>query len=796
MKSYFTMHWSYLKFIFRHLFHDRTYFFTATLSLSIGLASFVLIYIFIQDELSFDRFHKNGDRIFRIVKNHENALLGPPVAGHIAAKDYPEIESIIRFTRADGGDISFGEKRFSSTSLYFVDPQAFSAFSFEVTAGQDQNPLEQPNTIVLTEPCAAKYFGEENAIGKTIHYQNQYPLTVTALIRDVSSKTHLPFDALINHSIQDKHWGENVLSDHNSWFWSTSACYVLLNPKADHKVLEGKIKETFGEKINEDRAHEVKLGLQELGKVYLHSKNMAGFHETGDIGYIYIFSGLAILILLIGIINFVNLATARSINRAREVGIRKSVGANRLQLMRQFIMEAYFVVFISTIVAYFLVQTFLPNYNLLIDRSISHGLTQSIRDLGLLLLVVGLIAGSYPAFVLSSFNPIKALKGKIIQHVAGLNIRRTLVIVQFMIGILVMTMAILIYQQMEFISQKNLGLDKDQIVIIDFPQISPIKFETFRNELLNNSGIQGVGGSWIPPFHTPGIKGPAFAEINRELIEIASNPQFVWIDKDFIPTYNINFIAGKNFVLNPNSANREFILNESAVELAGWKEPSEAIGKKFQYRDGTKGTIVGVVADFHFEKLQNPIKPMVLFQEPKRINVMSIKIGDQNVKGTMAFIHDRLKHHFQNETYPVYFLGENYDASYKSVEDMRTIFVIFSALGILTGCLGLFALCSHVMSGKRKEIGIRKVLGAQISRLLLGLNLPFALMVLMALIAVSPFTYMIMNSWMQEFAYHIDISIGPFLLAGSIAIFCALFTVSFATTRTALANPIEALRTE
>ncbi len=790
------MYWSYLKFIFRHLFHDKTYFFTATLSLSIGLASFVLIYIFIQDEMGFDGFHQNKDRIFRVVKNHENALLGPPVADHIVSKNYPEIESIIRFTRADGGDVNYEEKRFSSTSLYFVDPAVFTAFSFEIVEGQARDPLAEPNTIVLTEPCAKKYFGESNAIGRTMHYQKNNPLTVTAVIKDVSSQTHLPFDALINHNIQDLQWGEPVLSDLNSWFWSTTACYVLLNPNVDHGVLESKIKDLYGEKINEDRARQTQLGLQKLDKIYLHSKSMAGFHETGDIRYIYIFSGLAVLILLIGVINFVNLTTARSLNRSREVGIRKSVGANRRQLIRQFIMEAYFVVFVSTILAYFMVQLFLPNYNILIDRTISHSLVESIRDLGILLLVVGLVAGAYPAFVLSSFNPIKALKGKIMQQVAGINLRRTLVVVQFMIGILVMTMAILIYQQMEFISKKKLGFDKDNIIIIDFPKISPEKFESFKLDLLSNSNIHGIGGSWIPPFHTPGIKGPAFAELDNEMTELISNPQFIWIDKDFVPTYGIDILAGQNFVNDPRSANREFILNESAVKLAGWKTPPEAIGKKFHFKEGIKGLVVGVVEDFHFEKLQNAIQPMVLFQEPSKINVMSIKIDPKNEKEVLARLHDKLAEHFNDEMYPVYFLGENYDASYKSVEDMKTIFVLFAALGVLTGCLGLFALCSHIMSYKRKEISIRKVLGAGVSRLLLGLNLPFALMILLALMAASPITYLIMDNWMQEFAYHIDISAGPFLLAGLIAICCALFTISFATVKTALADPVKSLRTE
>ncbi len=787
---------NYIKISYRHLLRDKPYFFTNLAGLSCGITCFILIYIFVYNELSYDDFHLNKDRIYRVVRNQNNSLFGPPFGHSLLKENFPELENVTRFTRANGSELSHEKKRFTDLNLYFADPSAMKSFSFEVISSDRTTPLNEANSLVLTEKAAKKFFGEQYPVGKVMLYQNEHLLKVSAVVKDVSVKTHLPFDALIHHQLQDQLWGKEILADRNAWFWATTTCYLTLRENVQLGNLRKKLDEFCARHVDDNKKHLTHLSLQSLDDIYLHSNGISGFHSLGDIRYVYIFSGLAILILIIAAVNFINLATARSVQRVREVGIRKSLGERRFQLSTQFLVEAYLIVGSSLIISVLLVKILFPYYVNLVGKVLVFDISSHAATLVVLTLVVGFLSGGYPSFILSSFHPVKALKGEVKYQRTGIGVRKALVTSQFLIGMVVVMVAIVIYQQMTYISNKELGFRKDQILVIDFPHISPEKYNLLKHELLVHSNIESIGGSWIPAFHSVGAMGPVKAEIDDELTEIIPNPHFLWVDEDFAETYELTFIEGTDFTRGYSRHGLEFILNESAVKQIGYATPENALDKKFQYTSQRQGVITGIVKDFHFESLRIKIKPLVLFQEPERINVMGIKLNTADISGTLDFIQSKLTEHFPDQLFPISFLDQQFQALYDNVKRMQYLFIIFGVLGAFMQGIGLFTLVSYSLAYQRKEIGIRKVMGASTTHIVSRFNLQYGLPVLVAFISACPLAFLFTSRWLEEFAYHTDVTYVPFLIAGLLAFFIAFGTISMQVFKAAGINPVNSLRHE
>lgn len=774
----------------RYFLKDKTYFISNLLGLCCGITSLLLINIYLQSELQFDDIHVKKDRIYRVTRDQNNAFFGPSFGWQLRQTNFPEVEEVIRLTRANGTDLSYKKSRFSDFELFFADQQVVNVFSFEWLKGHADF---RPNTIILTAEAATRFFGDEDPIGQSMTYQNREPVEVVAVIKDLSHRSHLPFDALINHNVQDKLWGQSTMRDSNTLFWTTSVLYMLMKEHVAIQNFPSKLSKHLAES-GPEKLKGVIMGLQPLGDIYLHSSSISGFQRVGDIKYVYIFSGLALLILVIATFNFINLSTAQSVNRAREVGIRKSMGAHRAHIARQFLVESFLMVLLAVITSFFLVEALLPTYSAFLGRPLSFELLDIWPLLLGLVIATSLLAGGYPSLVLAAYHPIRALKGQIKPGKGGIRLRKVLVTGQFLMGTVVTIAAILIYQQMQFITNKDLGFEKEQLMIVDFPEISPIKFQLVKNEILRHHDISQVGGSWVQAFHSLPKKSPTLVE-HQGRMEIVDDPHFLWADHDFVKAYQLSIIAGKNFTEADPLHETEFLVNESAAQFMGFDESHLAIGSRLQYGDRS-GEIVGVVKDFHFESLHTLIKPTVLFQEPERINVMSIKFNSEDPIGSLKHVRQTLSSHFPDELFPIHFLDENYRNLYGNIERLKALFGIFAALGIFLECLGLFALSSHIVARKRKEIGIRKVLGASLWHIMSGLSAQFGILIAIGFIVACPLTYLFISQWLQDFAYHVPITAGPFLIAGLVAFLSAFLTINLKTLKSARENPVNVIRTE
>lgn len=788
---------NYLKIALRNFLRQKTYAFINMAGLGIGMACCILLLLFVQDELSFDRFHQNADRIYRIVREskyedyidhfaHTPAPLAPALM-----RDFPEVVNAVRFAYRQRQLVTYQNKQFWEERFMLADPSIFEIFTFPLLKGNPKTALQNLYSIVITEDMAKKYFGEEEPIGKRLRvgsYQTK-DYVVTGVLKNIPGNSQLQFDFLASF----QHQKANI-----SWWASNYTTFILL-PNGDSAAdLEGKFPDFIGKYLGEGDKNRIKFHLQPLTEIHLHSKLRSDLPTNRDISHIYIFSGIAFIILLIACINYMNLATARYAGRAKEVGMRKVVGAQRAQLIVQFIGESILLSFIALVLALILVEVFLPTFNQLANKNLQFKYFANLSTLaGLagITLFVGLVAGSYPALFLSASKPISILKSgsQAGEYRTSTFIRKGLVVAQFSFSIIFIFCIMVVYNQLSYIRNKNLGYDKDHIVVmpIYFSEMQS-KYPIFKNEIVQNSSVSGATATAYLP-SKQGYNQNAWWEGLPD-DEFSNMMRWIPADRDFIETLGMEIVAGRTFSLPQGGlveVEDEYILNESAVKHLGWRNP---IGKQFKIIK--KGTVVGVVKDFHFRSLHHEIEPLVLYNFHKIYHYLLVKIQPTEISSTLAFLKQKWQSIAPGQPFQYFFLDEDFDRIYKSETRLSNIFGYIAGVTILIACLGLLGLSSFAAERRTKEIGIRKVLGASVLNIILLLSQDFSKWVIVANIIAGPIAYFSMNKWLQNFAYHTSIGTELFILAGIATLMIAIVTVSYQAIKAALTNPVEALRYE
>ncbi|HYK46731.1 MAG TPA: ABC transporter permease [Parafilimonas sp.] len=798
---------NYLTVTLRNLWKHKIFSAINILGLSIGLACCVLIFLLITHELSYDKFNVNAANIYRLTSVAEgpdgltNLAVTPAPWGPLMKKDYPEIKNYVRILKPDKSLVGVkGEEHFYENDLLFCDSTFFDVFSFQLLRG-DKQALYKPNSVILTKEMANKYFPRDatNVIGKTIElssFGRDLQLEVTGIVNDAPANSHFTFSALV--SMQ-------TLGDLSTlWSFHMFQTYLLLNNGVSTAALESKYPGFVKKYILNNPAADGKqeIHLQPLTDIHLHSQMTGELGENGDITYVYVFTGIALFILLIACFNFTNLSTARSIARAKEVGLRKVIGAQRKQLMWQFLGESVLVAVVALIVAVIIVAAVLPFFNQLAQTNLKVGAGNTLQVAGFLLLLVvfaGILSGIYPAAVLSSFRPVEVLKGKFQRSLQGLSARKFLVTLQFAISIILISGTILIYQQLKFMQEKKLGFEKNDMMIISLPRSADSStLAGFKSSLLKNPAVSSVAAA----SNVPGIFIPV-NQVNTSDNNSANavSMQMLFTDEAFIKTMQMQVIAGRDFSKDLVTDQTEgFIVNEEAVKKLGWKDPQQAIGKRFQWVQPNvvlkSGKIIGVVKNFNITPLKSPVQPLVMHILPQRLQFLYVRFKPQSVQQITTIAGSDFKQFFPTLAFEYSFLDDKLNSMYSSEKRLGEIVGYFSALAILIACLGILGLSIYSIQQRVKEIGIRKILGANVAGITTEISKEFLKPVFVAALVACPVAWYGMHKWLENFAYRITIEWWVFLVAGTIALLIALLTVSTQAIKAATANPVKALRTE
>lgn len=797
---------NYIKVALRNLTRYKVYSFINIFGLALGMAVCMLIYLYVNDELSYDKFHEKSDRIFRVSREFlesdgkTSLHLGhvAPPAAPLLKSDFPGIvENSVRVFAIGHALVDYdGKKLFERIS--FADEDFFEVFTFKMLEGDPSTALAEPNTVVLSREAAQRMFGDESAIGKTIQYENEVDLIVTGVTEDVPANSHFHYDYLISFKVLEDYFGvENMMSNWNNNSYST---YLLLKEGYDPKALEAKLPSFLDKHIGPSNGGPVsgltKLHLWPITDIHLYSNLDSEAEANGKIEHIYIYSIIGLFILLIACINFMNLATARSARRGKEVGLRKVMGAYRLTLIKQFISESFVITLFSLLLAIILVLVFLPFLNSFIEKDLAFDFNiQKITALIVIALLVGIVSGSYPAFFLSSFEPATVLKG-INKPGKPSVLRSTLVVVQFTISIVLIAGLVIVFEQLQYVKSKDLGFKKDNLVVLPSSEKIAEEYESIKARLLNNKNIKSVTVATRIPSGRLLDNGTAKIEIGGELKEINFRLPDVSVDHDFFTTFDIPLVAGRNFNKDFASDSLEaFIINESAVSAIGYSSPDEIIGKEIHYND-RKGKIIGVAKNFHFESLHQPISP-ILFQIVRdRGPSLVVRLEENNKYETLSWLEDQWAYLRPDLPFNYFFIEDSFVEQYTAEEKLGKLIGYFSSIAILIACLGLLGLASFTTEQRTREIGIRKVLGASVSEILMLLIKGFTKLVIIAFVIACPLAYFGMNKWLQNFAYHQDLNWQPFLIAGISALLVAWVTVSFLSIKASIVNPIKSLRSE
>jgi len=795
----FIMLRNYFKITVRIIKKSKVYSFINISGLAVGMACCILILLWVKDELSFDRFHENAEMIYRITDRYysssgglfSSAITAWPLAEALK-NDFPEIVESARLRILTHRLISYQDKKFYENDFVAVDPSFLKMFSFPLVVGDITTALTEPNTILITEETAARYFGTENPMGKVLTYNNHTDFKVTGVLKNVPHNSHVQFDFLVPFESTLRALGWSV-----EWWTDNYTTYVQLAENASIQHISDKVYD-YKKKIYSES--KVKLILQPLTDIHLRSDNaidLYGSTEDKSI-YVYAFSLIALFVLLIACINFMNLSTARSEKRSKEVGLRKVIGASRYHIIAQFYGESLFMTMISFVAAVFLVYLLLPAFNNLSGKMLTFdSMKESVFLLGLfgIMLITGLVSGSYPALVQSSFKPVDSIKGtglKFSSKSGKSLFRRSLVVVQFTLSIMLIVGTLLAYKQIHYMLNKELGYEKESMIYFRKRANVRNQYDAFKSELLRDSNITGVTASSDVPTHTvhatTGISWEGKDPDTRLLIHQFS------VDHDYIKTLNMNIIAGRDFSRKfpVDDSTQSFIVNETAVKAMGLKNP---IGSNFRlWRH--KGQIVGVVEDFHYKSLQKEIEPLVMRIDPSWDSYVFVKFKSEHMQEAIASVQ-RVYNSF-NPDFPLVYtsLDEAVERLYNSEQKTKKIFNSFTFIAIFISCLGLYGLAAYMAQQKTKEIGIRKVLGASIINIMTNLSKEFILLVCMANAIAWPLAYYSMNKWLKNFAYRIDLSVWTFILSGLTALCIALLTVSYQSIKAATANPVDSLRYE
>ncbi|GAB3963965.1 ABC transporter permease [Spirosoma terrae] len=813
---------NYLKIAWRSLLRQKTFAFINIIGLTVGLTCCFLILLFVRHELSYDTGQLKADRIYRLTYLPKFAglktplALTPPPASPLLPSAFSEIEKSARIYQSNATvevkkegqsqPVKYDEERF-----FFADSTLLDIFSFRFKEGNPRTALKDKFTVIITDETAAKYFGNQSPIGKTMLYEGKHPLTVTGVVEKFPDNSHIHIDLLANYetmfATESEYARQNLPQN---WIITHSSTYVLLRPGRSPETVNARFPQFLLTHANKQFAKDIEYKLQPLRDIHLNPTVDSNLEPPGSMTYIYVFIGIAVMTLLIACINFVNLSTARSLKRAKEVGIRKVLGSEKGQLVAQFLGESLLLTVISLVFSIVLIWVLLPVLNNLTGKQLT--MTYFLSDGWLLLLFVGLtiatglLSGSYPAFFVSRFQPIATLKGSFMSGKAkGGAVRQLLLGIQFVVSIALIIGALVAFRQLQFLMNQPMGFQKDLIItagtrndkisnVFTIPTDSTYqRLKTFRDVILQKPNVKDV---------TLSNRRLGFGAVQRNVIPEGHTQEetlfigAIGVDFNFIKTYGLAFVAGRDFSETyQTDKTAAFIINETGVKQLGWKSPDQALGKTVNL-EGKQGKIIGVLKDFHNRSLQAPIEGLLMTIDQPMLNLFSIKIANENKSETIKAIQQEWDNYFPEKGFAFEFLDQSIAQLYEREQRLSSLIGYFAGLAVLISCLGLYGLVSLVTQQKTKEIGIRKVLGASVSSIVQLLSKDFVILVGIALIIASPLAWYAMDTWLTEFAYRVSIAWWVFALAGVLVVAVTLLTVSFQSIKAALANPVKSLRSE
>ncbi|MBX2841193.1 MAG: ABC transporter permease [Flammeovirgaceae bacterium] len=783
----------------RNIVKQKSYSLINIIGLTIGITCSIFLLLYILDELSFDRYHENADKIYRVVshikepdKSFSWGVTQVPT-GPTLMEEYPAVENYVRFFPQGRFLFKLGDKQIYEENVYAADSTVFDVFSYNILEGDPSTALDEPFSVVLTKDVAVKYFGNENAVGKIIQDEDNESYRVTAVIDNVPENSHFTFNALISvpQSLkQNQNWGG---------FFVTTYLVIPETKKAEELLnLLPEMYSKYMENIFGRMAIDIQYDLQVLPSIHLHSK-MEG-EGGGDMAYIYTFAAVALFMLLIASINYMNLATARSSSRAKVVGMRKVLGSNKIQLISQFLSESIILTLISLLVSLIAIAALLPFFNYVSGKEIPFSYLfqpEIILALTGIVLIIGVLGGSYPALVLSNFKPILVLKGKLTTGSSNALFRKTLVVLQFSISLVMVICTWIVFDQLNYMQNKDLGYDKEHVLTVGFPDGGRNQLASLRNTLLSNPKIINVASA---SNRTSNISSRNIFNVETEngMEEKAFRP--LRIDHDFVSTLGMKIVEGRNFSLDfPADTLNSVIINEETANRLNWDEP---LGKKVQVGGNNEegeepiyAEVVGVVKDFHQLSLYTKIEPLIILYRPTN-RIIHVKIQGEEIPASIAYLEDEWKKVFPGTPFEYDFLDQDFQSAYEADKIRGQIFTAFSALTIFIACLGLLGLVSFTTQQRTKEIGVRKVIGAEVTQIIILISKDFLILVLIAIVISFPIAYYFMNDWLNIFAYKTEIKLLTFLLSAALVLFITILTVGIKTFQAAIVNPVKSLRAD
>jgi len=804
LKNYFKVAW-------RSLMRNKAYSIINVTGLAVGITCCVLISLYVKDELSYDRYHAQADNIYRVIHAYRDVQadekLPPPSPedfqvwgnapiGPALAADFPQIRSLVQFTSPTDYLLEYQDKRLEISNIPFMDSSAFDVFSWKMLAGDPHTALKAPYSIVLTKSVAKKLFGNSNPVGQGLRVDNKNSYTVTGVMEDVPSNSQFTFNGLISmntfRQLRNEVFGW--------WGYIDFYTYFVLDPRADISSLQRRSNSFIKRHMPGSKEGSYIIGFERFTDAYLHSQAGRQPGVTGSLSNVYIFSVIAIFILFIACINFMNLATARSMERAKEVGVRKAVGAYQQGLISQFLTESVVISLAATLLAVGLILIALPPMRNITGKPFPYEDLLSWKALPVLIitpLAVGILAGSYPAWVLARFKPALVLKGKFDASGKGVMLRKGLVVLQFTLSIALIASTVIVFTQLDHLRKHSLGFRQDQMLVVDDGGDQEVnkRIETVKAAFLRNPAVLMAAASRA----VPGEFFPnAYTQIESRTGEMLHfDPALYEIDFDFIPAYEMKMAAGRAYSRDfPADAEKSLVINEAAAKLWGYNNPSDIVGKRFD-QWGRKGTVIGVVKDFNYQSLHHKVEPLALrMAPPEVINRISLRVKADHLSQTIKELERTWRELVPYRPFAYSFMDQSFNQQYQQDQRFGQVFTAFAFLTIFIACLGLFGLATYATEQRIKEIGIRKVLGASVTNIVGLLSSGFVKLVGLAFLIATPLAWWGMDKWLQGFAYRVDIQWWIFALAGTLAIVIALFTVSYQAVRAALMNPIRSLRSE
>lgn len=804
---------NYFKITWRNLSQNIGYSFITIIGLALGLSVVLLIGLYIANQLDYDRFNQKADRIYRInsdisfSKQGLQTATAPSPMGPTLQRDFPEVEVAVRLGRSKSVLVKSQQVSSREPAVLLADSTLFDVFTLPLLAGNPKSALVQPHSVVLTERMAKKYFGTTNVLGKILVFNNEETKRITAVVRDLPTQSHFQADFILplweTKNAKANKWGNHIFNT-----------YLLLRPETKPEGVEAKfesilktyldpaLRQFFNTTLAQTRkqGNYFRYSLMPLTAVHLYSDRADELAQNGHIEYIYLFSGIALFILLIAIVNFVNLTTARSVNRVREIGIRKVLGSNRVGLLAQFLVEAVLLAYIASLIGFGMALGLLPSFNKLAAEHLSTTQFLTVPTiLGLLAAttIVGLVAGVYPAFYLSSFQAATALKGKAGSLSKETSLRSGLVVFQFVMSLLLIISTLIINQQVRFIQTKHPGFTKEQVVTLKTPQASENELRTLKQEILRNSGIKAATISGFLPI-TSARNGDYWYPAGQTDQKYSVAMQEWKVDEDYLSTFGMKLLQGRNFIKGRTTDRGSVIINERMAKRLGYPQP---IGQTIHKQGGEQLRIIGVVNDFHFESLRTTIEPLGLMLNGGLVpgdnrDALSLRLEKGKALSVLAALEKTWKQVVPDQPFDYSFLNEDFAATYRTEQRTEYLFRAFTMLAIFIACLGLFGLSAFTAQQRQKEIGVRKVLGATVSEVVALLSSDFLKLVVVAILIASPLAWYAMNRWLQAFAYRIEIEWWVFVEGGLMTVAIALLTVSFQSIKAALVNPVRSLRSE